>query len=72
MTTAAQMNTALGTTNDQLSRVGEYLDAVSPQFEADGETPRPNGVDDFRDHIVAHYTALYKAWKRGLNPDPEF
>ena len=72
MTTAAQMNTALGTTTAQLTKVGEYLDAVSPKFEAGGITPRPNTVDDFRDHIVEHYTAPYKAWKKSQNPDPEF
>ena len=58
MTTAAQMTTALGLTSSQLTKVTEYLDRVSPKTEADGETARANTVDDFKDHIVSHYTRL--------------
>lgn len=71
MTTANQMNTALGTTNAQLTKVGEYLDAVSPKVDANGD-PRTNNVNDFRDHIVDHYTTLYISWKHSTADQPEF
>ena len=61
MTTAAQMKTALGLTDSQLTKVTEFLDRVSPKTEADGETARANTVDDFKDHIVSHYTSLVQA-----------
>ena len=61
MTTAAQMTTALGLTSSQLTKVTEYLDRVSPKTEADGETARANTVDDFKDHIVSHYTSLVQS-----------
>ena len=71
MTTSTQMNTALGTTNAQLAKVGEYLDAVSPKVDGNGD-PRATNVDDFRDHIVDHYTALYISWKNSQRADEEF
>ena len=55
MTTVAQMKTALGLTDSQLTKVTAYLDRVSPKTEADGETARANTMDDFKDHIVEHY-----------------
>ena len=61
MTTTAQMTTALGLTSSQLTKVTEYLDRVSPKTEADGETARANTVDDFKDHIVSHYTSLVQS-----------
>ena len=61
MTTAAQMTTALGLTSSQLTKVTSYLDRVSPKTEADGETARANTVDDFKDHIVSHYTSLVQS-----------
>ena len=61
MTTAAQMTTALGLTSSQLTKVTAYLDRVSPKTEADGETARANTVDDFKDHIVSHYTSLVQS-----------
>ena len=61
MTSAAQMKTALGLTDSQLTKVTEYLDRVSPKVEADGETERANTMDDFKDHIVDHYTSLVQS-----------
>ena len=61
MTSAAQMKTALGLTDSQLTKVTEFLDRVSPKTEADGETARANTVDDFKDHIVSHYTSLVQS-----------
>ena len=55
------MTTALGLTESQLTKVIEYLDRVSPKTEADGETARANTIDDFKDHIVSHYTSLVQA-----------
>ena len=61
MTTAAQMKTALGLTDSQLTKVTEFLDRVSPKTEADGETARANTGDDIKDHIVSHYTSLVQS-----------
>ena len=61
MTTTAQMKTALGLTDSQLTKVTEFLDRVSPKTEADGETARANTVDAFKDHIVSHYTSLVQS-----------
>jgi hypothetical protein len=61
MTTVAQMTKALGLTSSQLTKVATYLDRVSPKTEADGETARANTVDDFKDHLVSHYTSLIQA-----------
>ena len=61
MTTTAQMKTALGLTDSQLTKVIEYLDRVSPKREAEGDTVRANTVDDFKDHIVSHYTSLVQS-----------
>ena len=61
MTTVAQMTKALGLTSSQLTKVATYLDRVSPKTEADGETARANTVDDFKDHLVNHYTSLIQA-----------
>jgi len=55
------MKTALGLTDSQLTKVVTYLDRVSPKVEADGETPRANTMDDFKDHIVSHYTSLVQS-----------
>ena len=61
MTTVAQMKTALGLTDSQLTKVTEYLDRVSPKTEANGSTPRANTMDDFKDHIVSHYASLVQS-----------
>ena len=58
MTTIAEMKTALGLTDSQLTKVVTYLDRVSPKTEADGVTVRVNTMDDFKDHIVEQYTGL--------------
>ena len=62
MTTAAQMKTALGLTDSQLTKVTEYLDRVSPKMD-DSAPPevRANTVDDFKDHVVSHYTSLVQS-----------
>ena len=72
MTTAAQMKTALGLTDSQLTKVTEYLDRVSPKTEADGETARANTIDDFKDHIVSHYTSLVQSDLRQQIATPAF
>ena len=61
MTTIAEMKTALGLTDSQLTKVVTYLDRVSPKTEADGVTVRVNTMDDFKDHIVEHYTSLVQS-----------
>ena len=61
MTSAAQMKTALGLTDSQLGKVTAYLDRVSPKTEANGATPRVNTMDDFKDHVVSHYTSLIQS-----------
>ena len=62
MTTAAQMKTALGLTDSQLTKVTAYLDRVSPKTD-DSDPPEAsaNTVDDFKDHIVSHYTSLVQS-----------
>jgi hypothetical protein len=69
--TNGQAKTFLGVSDAQLLKVGEYLDAVSPQVDG-SDNPRANTLEDFRDHIVAHYIQLYKGWKKSQEPDPEF
>ena len=64
MTSAAQMKTALGLTDSQLTKVTEYLERVSPKRDdSDPENPvaRANTVDDFKDHIVDRYTSLVQS-----------
>ena len=62
MTTAAQMKTALGLTESQLTKVIEYLDRVSPKMDdSDPPEARANTVDDFKDHVVSHYTSLVQS-----------
>ena len=60
-----------GATDVQLTKIGEYLDAVSPKTDGNGD-PRPNTLNDFSDHVREHYAALYKAWKKSQEPEPEF
>jgi hypothetical protein len=57
MATNAQMKTALGITDSQITKALTYLDRVSPKANSDG-TVRANAIDDFRDHIVAHYSGM--------------
>ncbi len=64
MTTVAQMKTALGLTESQLTKVTAYLDRVSPKVDdSDPENPvaRANTVNDFKDHVVEHYTNLVQS-----------
>ena len=62
MTTTSEMITALGLTESQLTKVTAYLDRVSPKVD-DSNPPeaRANTVDDFKDHIVSHYTSLVQS-----------
>jgi hypothetical protein len=55
MATNAQMKTALGITDSQITKALAYLDRVSPKTNVDG-TARANAINDFRDHIVEHYS----------------
>ncbi len=62
MTTTAEMITALGLTESQLTKVTEYLDRVSPKTDdSDPPEARANTMDDFKDHIVSHYTSLVQS-----------
>ena len=62
MTTAAQMTTALGLTDSQLGKDRAYLDRVSTKMDdSDPPEARANTVDDFKDHIVSHYTSLVQS-----------
>lgn len=63
MATANQAKAFLGVTDAQLVKVVEYLDAVSPKVDGDGD-PVANSIDDLRDHIVEHYSSQYKSWKK--------
>lgn len=54
MATKAQMKTALGITDSQITKALAYLDRVSPKVDGDGDA-RANAINDFRDHIVSHY-----------------
>ncbi len=71
MTTNAQMNTALGTNNSQLVKVGAYLDRVSPKVDGNGD-PRLNDVNDFAAHIYAHYGALIRADLKQQQSGPDW
>lgn len=71
MTTTTEMNTALGTTNDQLAKAGAYLDRVSPKTDENGD-PRANTIDDLAAHIFAHYKGLIVADLKMQQADPEF
>ena len=75
MTSAAQMKTALGLTDSQLAKVTAYLDRVSPKTDnTDPENPaeRANTVDDFKDHIVSHYTSLVQSDLKQQVASPAF
>ena len=72
MTTVAQMTTALGLTSSQLTKVTAYLDRVSPKTAADGETARVNTMDDFKDHIVSHYTSMVQSDLKQQVASPAF
>ena len=55
MATKAQMKTALGITDSQVTKALAYLDRVSPKVDGVG-LARGNDINDFRDHIVSHYS----------------
>ena len=69
MATKAQMKTALGITDSQVTKALAYLDRVSPKFYGSGDT-RANTIDDFRDHIVAHYSGIISADLKQQASDP--
>jgi hypothetical protein len=73
MTTEAQMKTALGLTDSQLTKVTAYLDRVSPKMDdSDPPEARANTVDDFKDHIVSHYTSLVQSDLKQQVASPAF
>ena len=72
MTTNAEMITALGITESQITKALAYLDRVSPKTEADGITARANAIDDFKDHIVAHYNGIIKSDLKQQIADPDW
>ena len=73
MTTAAQMKTALGLTDSQLTKVTAYLDRVSPKVDdSDPPEARANTVEDFKDHIVDRYTSLVQSDLRQQIATPAF
>jgi len=57
MATNAEMKTALGITDSQITKALAYLDRVSPKVDGDGDA-RANDINDFRDHIVSHYSGV--------------
>ena len=64
MTTIAQMKTALGLTDSQLTKVTAYLDRVSPKMDDSvplNPVARANTRDDFKDHVVDRYTSLVQS-----------
>ena len=60
MATKAQMKTALGITDSQVTKALAYLDRVSPKVDGSGDA-RANAINDFRDHIVSHYSGIISA-----------
>ena len=67
------MTTALGLTSSQLTKVITYLDRVSPKVDSsDPPEARANTVDDFKDHIVSHYTSLVQSDLKQQVASPAF
>lgn len=58
MVTAAEFNTVFGTTNGQLTKLGEWMDAVHPKDDGS-----PNTLDDVVALIKDDFAAKYKHWK---------
>jgi hypothetical protein len=56
MATDTEFKNMFGITSSQLTKLGQMLDARSPQVDGSGD-PRANNVND----IVAHMKARYKA-----------
>ena len=69
MATKAQMKTALGITDSQVTKALAYLDRVSVKLYGSGDT-RANTIDDFRDHIVAHYSGQISGDLKRQAADP--
>ena len=69
MATKAQMKTALGITDSQVTKALAYLDRVSPKVDGSGDA-RANAINDFRDHIVAHYSGIISADLKQQASDP--
>ena len=73
MTTVAQMKTALGQTDSQLTKGTAYLDRVSPKMDdSDPPQERANTVDAFKDHSVDRYTSLVQSDLRQQIATPAF
>ena len=73
MTTVAQIKTALGLTDSQLTKVTAYLDRVSPKVDdSDPPVARANTMNDFKDHIVSHYTSLIQSDLKQQVAAPDF
>jgi hypothetical protein len=71
MATNAEMITALGITESQITKALAYLDRVSPKVDGSGDA-RSNVINDFRDHIVAHYNGIIKADLKQQIADPDW
>ncbi len=63
--TAAQFNTVFGTDGAQLTKLGEWADAVAPKVDENGD-PVANTLDDLVAHIKADIIAKYDHWKRDV------
>jgi hypothetical protein len=67
------MKTALGLTDSQLTKVTAYLDRVSPKVDdSDPPVARVNTMNDFKDHIVSHYTSLIQSDLKQQVAAPDF
>ena len=71
MATTHRLMTALSITESQMTKALAYLDRVSPKVDGGGNA-RANVIDDFRDHIVAHYNSIIKSDLKQQITDPDW
>jgi hypothetical protein len=62
MVTAAELNVVLGTTDAQITKLYEWMDAVYPKIDSNGD-PVANTLDDLAALIAADVQAKYLHWK---------
>ena len=71
MATTHRLMTALSITESQMTKALAYLDRVSPKVDGSGDA-RSNVINDFRDHIVAHYNGIIKSDLKQQITDPDW
>ena len=71
MATNQEFMTMFGITASQLTKLGQMLDARSPQVD-ENDDPRPNDVNDAIAHMKARYAADVKSFLRGQIADPDW